>query len=237
MGRINPLNKPGDTMTQSNDFAEQLKQILARPGFVFPGSHNGFAESAQRLLDQGVAEAEAISVLNDIYTAGTERPRSDAARKTITLRIMGYGFEKEEAIKLIFFTIDQLTLNPLTESCDDMIPGFDEQLAQIMARPGFDNPESSEVFTQTARKLLSRGIAGSEVIGIMGDVYVAGTEYHGSFEAGFDVSYRVMRNGFDSDDAFELTHSAVKMLNWVTPERKPSSTVTYTPISQGEPEF
>lgn len=205
-------------MKNSSDFAEQLKQILARPGFVYPGSRGYFAEVAQNMLIKGVGEAEVIAILEDIYAAGTERNRTDDAKSHITARLMGQGFDEEEAFDLTLSTIDHLSLNPLTESRDVMVPSFDVQLQQIMARPGFNKPQSGKVFADTAQQLLDRGVAGAEVIGIMNDAYTAGTEYNGSFEAGFDVAYRVMRNGFESDEAFKLTQTVVTKLEWVPKE-------------------
>lgn len=100
---------------------------------------------------------------------------------------------------------------------------FAQQLNLIMARPGFTQPNATSVLTETARTLLDRGVSEQETLAIMQGIYVAGTEYHGSFEASIDVAYRVMGAGFAEKEAFDLTHEAFMLLEWVTPAPKEPS--------------
>jgi hypothetical protein len=94
---------------------------------------------------------------------------------------------------------------------------FSQQLNLIMARPGFTRTNSTKVFTDTARTLLDRGVSEQETLAIMQDIYVAGTEYHGSYEAGIDVAHRVIKAGFEEEQAYDLTYEASSALAWVKP--------------------
>lgn len=98
---------------------------------------------------------------------------------------------------------------------------FSQQLNLIMARPGFTKPNSIAVFTDTANKLLDHGVSEDEALAIMQDIYVAGTEYHGSYEAGIDVAHRVINAGFEENQAYDLTYEASVALEWVTPTPTP----------------